>query len=341
MGHEYSRTVAVVTRGFAPTLDDARRAAKALVEAGVGEVWLYGSVARGEPEPGSDIDLVAVLDDLEYRRRLRVKRELREVAREACGLRVEVLVTDRAEWRIQREQVSGSFISAISCDLKLLACSSVPDDVDWDKDQVMATSNDDLALERLRGVLLNLTKIDASRTPSPVERDSAEDDDPGDYLLVRGGRLVMLCEAADMAVENAAKAVAVLSGVSAKTLWEHDVGEIVGALDDEDTDAFRELLAVAPELVKSPDYVSMWRTRGAYDSPTEGKTAQEVATPAFAKAIGLIACDVSDYAARAVLRRIGEHQDVADALRWALRVRDGLTDCDLSTGEPVEPSLSA
>ena len=55
----------MATREVAPTLDDARRAAQALVDAGVGEVWLYGSVARGESEPGSDIDLVAVLDDLE------------------------------------------------------------------------------------------------------------------------------------------------------------------------------------------------------------------------------------------------------------------------------------
>ena len=46
------------------------------MDVGVGEVWLYGSVARGESEPGSDIDLVAVLDDLEYRRRVRVKGEL-------------------------------------------------------------------------------------------------------------------------------------------------------------------------------------------------------------------------------------------------------------------------
>ena len=199
----------------------------------------------------------------------------------------------------------------------------------------MATSNDDLALERLRGVLLNLTKIDASRTPSLHERELAEQDDPGDWLLVRGGRLVVLCEAADMAVENAAKAVAVLSGVKAKTLWEHDVNEIVGALDDEDTDAFRDLLAVAPELVKSPDYVTMWRTRGAYGTPTEGKTAQQVATPAFTQAIARIACEVSAYAAEAVQRRIGEHSDVADVRRWASRVGAGLREHDLSTGDRV------
>ena len=305
---------------------------------GVGEVWLYGSVARGESEPGSDIDLVVVLDDLEYRRRLRVKGELQEVARAACGCWVEVLVTDRAEWRIQREQVSASFVSAISCDLQLLECRlSAPADVDWGKDQVMATSNEELALERLRGVFLNLTKIDASRTPSLHERELADDDDPGDYLLVRGGRLVVLCEAADMAVENAAKAVGVLSGVKAQALWEHDVKEIVGELDDEDTDAFRKLLAAAPDLVKTADYVSMWRTRGAYGSPTEGKTAQEVATPGFAKAIGLIACEVAAYAAGAVQRRIDDHADIADVRRWAARVGAAMREHDLATGERLTP----
>ncbi len=325
-----------MTREAAPTLDDARRAARSLVSAGVGEVWLYGSVARGESEPGSDIDLVAVLDDLDYGRRSIVKRELQEAARAACGRWVEVLVTDRPEWRIQRKQVPASFISAISCDLMLLACDTVEmADVDWDKHQVMPASDAELALERLRGVLLNLTKIDATRVPSPPERDRADDDDPGDYLLVRGGRLVMLCEAADMAVENAAKAVGVVSGVRAQTLWEHDVGKIIAELDDADTDALRGLLASAPGLVKSPDYVSMWRTRGAYGSPTEGKTAQEVATPAFARAIGLIACDVAAYAADAVENRIGGHTDVADVRRWASKVRARLADHDTATGGPT------
>ena len=42
--------------------------------------WL---VVRGESEPGSDIDLVAVFDDLEYRRRFQVEDELQAVARAA------------------------------------------------------------------------------------------------------------------------------------------------------------------------------------------------------------------------------------------------------------------
>ena len=115
-----------------------RSAADALV----GEVWLYGSVARGEARNGSDIDLVAVLDDLDYRKRSGVAMRLLRAAENACERRVELIVTDRAEWRVQREDVPASFISAILCDLMLLSCNSdTMVEVDWDKDQVMPTSD--------------------------------------------------------------------------------------------------------------------------------------------------------------------------------------------------------
>ena len=53
----------------APTIDDARTAGRALTGAGSREVLEFGSVARGDADPHSDIDLVVILDDLEYRRR--------------------------------------------------------------------------------------------------------------------------------------------------------------------------------------------------------------------------------------------------------------------------------
>lgn len=53
----------------APSVGDAERAAEALAAAGVCEVWLHGSVARGAAGPGSDIDLVAIYPDLDYRQR--------------------------------------------------------------------------------------------------------------------------------------------------------------------------------------------------------------------------------------------------------------------------------
>ena len=69
-----------------PTVADARRAAEVPADAGAGRVLLYGSVASGEQTPDSDIDLVAVFDDLgDYADRWRRKGTLAEAARKACG----------------------------------------------------------------------------------------------------------------------------------------------------------------------------------------------------------------------------------------------------------------
>ena len=140
-----------------------------------------------------------------------------------------------------------------------------------------------------------------------------------------------------MAVENAAKALAVLEEVEAKTLWSHDVGAIVDELDDTDTDtdALRSLMAAAPQLVKSPDYITMWRKRGAYGSPTEGMTVQQVASPAFARSIALIACEVAEYVAEAAQPRISPPKDASEVHRWAETLHDLLARHDLATGDPI------
>ena len=69
-----------------------------LADVGVSQVMLFGSVALGEQTPGSDIDLVAIYDDLDYEQRDSLAASLGAVAIEAAGYQVEVLVTDRPEW---------------------------------------------------------------------------------------------------------------------------------------------------------------------------------------------------------------------------------------------------
>ena len=50
-----------------PSMEDARMAAGVVAAAGgVSEILVFGSVARGEAGPYSDIDLVAIHDDLDY-----------------------------------------------------------------------------------------------------------------------------------------------------------------------------------------------------------------------------------------------------------------------------------
>ncbi|WP_419842812.1 nucleotidyltransferase family protein [Candidatus Poriferisodalis sp.] len=117
-----------------PTLADARRAAERLAEGhGVGQVLLFGSLARGEACEGSDIDLVAVFDDLgDYRTRRDLRLELLDVAEAVAGCAVDLRVTDRAEWRLRCERVSNSFERHVSSDV--VALVDLPaGDVDWDK----------------------------------------------------------------------------------------------------------------------------------------------------------------------------------------------------------------
>ena len=86
----------------APVVDDARAAARAIAERvpGVDRIMLYGSVARGEAVPGSDIDLVVVFGDIDYADR----RELgSECWAAAGGVRhpIGLMITDRHEWAIR------------------------------------------------------------------------------------------------------------------------------------------------------------------------------------------------------------------------------------------------
>ena len=86
----------------APDLDAARRAAGEMIDAGVGTVLLFGSLARGDACETSDIDLVAIYDDLgDYRDRAKRRCALEAKAEAAAGCPVDVMVTDAPEWQVR------------------------------------------------------------------------------------------------------------------------------------------------------------------------------------------------------------------------------------------------
>ena len=84
-----------------PTVDDARAAAAAVVKRvpEVVRIGLFGSVARGDANPHSDIDLLVVVEDLDYPvDRPRLAGEVHGAARRATPYPVGVVVTDVTEW---------------------------------------------------------------------------------------------------------------------------------------------------------------------------------------------------------------------------------------------------
>ena len=96
-----------VGEAAAPTVDDARRAGRALTDAGAREVMVFGSVTKGEARPYSDIDLVVVLDDLDYRNRRDTAHALEDLAAGAVGRSVDVWLTDVPEWAAQNRCTAG------------------------------------------------------------------------------------------------------------------------------------------------------------------------------------------------------------------------------------------
>ena len=157
----------------APTVSDAQVAGEALVAAGVEEVLLFGSVARGSADEHSDIDLVAVFADIDYAQRWQMARRLEEAARSALGhWPVQVIVTDRPEWENRVEKVSGSFESGICREALRVAESGTRLRVRWDKEMVLPMSNPDEALKQFTDrVLDQLSEVTRATALSPGELD--------------------------------------------------------------------------------------------------------------------------------------------------------------------------
>ena len=103
------------------------------------------------------------------------------------------------------------------------------------------------------------------------------------------------------------------------------------------SEELRALLRSAPELIKHEGCITMWRTRGSYCTPGEGLTAREIATPAFARAMALIASDITDYTTRTLRQHIGPHNTIDALDRWTRTIRKHLTEHDIPPANPPPP----
>ena len=253
-----------------PTVGHARAAADVLAGEGVSMVLLFGSVAAGTAREGSDIDLVAVFDDIDYAERYPRRWRLEARCAAAAGVPVDVHVTDWPEWRHRTVGVSSSFEASIvgqPLGRTLFRRGPVAATVDWGKEIGMPASNLDEAAERLNDVRQALA--DMTRA---CRLDDGEVGVVGGRIEVDGSvreeRLRSLCANASMAIENALKAWCAVNGVASERT--HSVAKLLrqaSPLPGEVDDALAALEAntLRPSR-EAYDDVSCWRIGGTYPS---------------------------------------------------------------------------
>lgn len=251
-----------------PTLEHAMAASELLAAEGASTVLLFGSLAEGTARAGSDIDLVAVFDDIDYDERYPRRWVLEARCSAAAGVPVEVHVTDRPEWQHRTDNVRSSFEAAIAASAKtLFERAPRPGAVSWDKEIGMPDDNLGEAMQRLVNVEQSLGEMAVACRPRPDETRLIDGREEVDARL-RASRLRGLCADASMAVENSLKTWSALRGVHSERT--HSVArliELARPLPDAFEEALRPLQAntLRPSR-ESYDDVSSWRIGGTYPS---------------------------------------------------------------------------
>lgn len=316
-----------------PTVADARRAAAALVLAGAEEVLLFGSVARGEATDASDIDLVAVFADIDYETRWELARRLEAAASNAAGNRpVQVMVTDRPEWRNRLANVSASFESAISGDTVLVGESPTRGRVRWDKEMVLPMSNPDEALRKFADeVLAQLRDLESAAYPVPSETNLSVP--IGSREASRRRRMVRLCTSSAMAVELALKALAVLHRTptppeAALRGARHNISTCLELVPD----AVRSSVAsVVTARGLRYDELSQWRNVSTYPGD---RAAAEATADRKAEDYRETALDVSAFLLRDLRAIVGDTAAMAAADSEWHEIAETLGEINIRTGQP-------
>ena len=279
-----------MTEMTAPTLEDARTAGRALTDAGAREVLAYGSVVAGSTDPVSDIDLLAIFDDVDYKSRWQLRLRLMNIAGDACGHYMDIWVTDMPEWTAQNKMVS-SFAAAIRDDLVVVAASPGDDSaVIWDKPQSLPDTDIEAAYHHLEQTHRRLSDISPSPHDSPWHH-------------------VFPSEGAAAVIEEALRALGAAAQTDARALHSRDIATVVAHLPDEDQAVVRANLGDQVTL----DDVTMWRAiRRAHGKDHRYwrmmPDDQKIATAESAEALTAAAIGIVEYASDKITRIHGQRQ---------------------------------
>ncbi|WP_419919194.1 nucleotidyltransferase family protein [Candidatus Poriferisocius sp.] len=251
-------TAAVLKASDVPTLEDAKRVAQVFVgEYGVGAVLLFGSVAEGVAGSGSDLDLVAVYDDLDYSTRYQRWKDLKFAARKCVGYEIDLLVTDRPEWKLRTEAVGNSFECGIAGTTRILL-DKPGGKIDWEKEIGMPDSEQKETDEKLGDMGGALREIEDKYKAREREESARFKNDEWGLEYLRRERLAKICASGAMAIEHGLKALVSMSGKPfARTHSSAD-------LTEEIPEHMAHRYAVIPEDLLGIIYI--WRQAGSYES---------------------------------------------------------------------------
>ena len=226
---------------------------------------LFGSVARGDAGPHSDIDLVAVFDDIDYALRFGIGSTLSSIATAAAQCPVDVHVTDVPEWRHRTERVSSSFEAGIAGYAVLLVDKPVGH-VQWDKEIGLPTNNHAEACKHLDDTSKALDAMPAHARPGVYEIRAFESGDTELGHRRRFHRMVELCVAASTAIETALKAMTAVAGKP--TPFEHKIHSLLPLAEPAGGAATTALAVFATNTLDASadpyNDVTIWRAEGTY-----------------------------------------------------------------------------
>lgn len=218
----------VVLTKTAPTREDAKQAAETVADHGATRVLLFGSVAKGTAKVHSDIDLVAIFDDLgDYSDRWDRQKTLMTETRKKVGHPVHVHVTDFPEWRKRTTEVTASFEASIATYAVALIDGEPAVSPDWEKRIGQVDSNLKEAKKRFDDIVEHCIDLSKRLTPDKYETTAEEPEDKEYYRL---NRMRKLCGDAARTIEASIKLLVALEGTPPEKV--RDIANLLNQMQD-------------------------------------------------------------------------------------------------------------
>ena len=295
------------TRTAAPTRADARKAADALSKIGARQVLLFGSVAQGDPNVESDIDLVAVFDDLsDYRRRPNLETQARKAVEDACGWDSDILITDRVEWSV-RSKLATTVEAEIAHSCRILLDLPVAEPIDWDKPIGRPACDVQEATAELRLSIRHMRVVREYALGTRGEREAMKARDEARVETARYDRMRVLCERSHSAASAALRAYTkgVLRQRPSRDQGQGRFAAMLGQIPADQRLRLETVLRVPASCVDA------WEQKPGASLPS---TVLETVTSSLAADMVDAATECCTFAARSIEAAVGPVQEARDLL---------------------------